>query len=504
MAHGRLRTFQMTKLRWGLIVQRADLSVQPTLTPAEEPARRPHAAFWLEVRRCVQLGAPLAIGELGWMSTYIVDALMIGRLPHSALAIGASGIGNTIYYGIVFFAIYLLNGLETIVSQAAGRGNRDECVRITAQSMWIVLLGTPVVMLLTMGAVYALPMFGVSRELTDETIRYTRVLVWSTFPLMLYMALRRLLQSINRVAFISISLVTAGAVNLLGDWLLVFGHWHLPALGLEGSGAATICVRVWMLAVLLVGTVLALKQIDVRPTVAMLRPNATRLKSLLHIGWPSGLQFSLELGISTFTTILCAKLSVLAVASQQVALDLNAFVYMVPAGMSYAAMIRGGQAAGRNEIASVKRTTNATLFATLSFTALTSALFISIPHRLAALYTNDPHVVSAAAPLFYISAFLVPLDAIFVIQSASFTGLGDTRTPMWCSIVSNWMIGMPLAYYIGFPLGHGMLGLWVGRAIASFTSAAVISFFWWRRMRLESRVGAPSLVLPILATAAAS
>ncbi len=367
--------------------------------------------------------------------------------------------------------------------------------------MWIVLVGTPAVMLVTMGAVHALPMFGVSRELTEETIRYTRVLVWSTLPLMLYMVLRRLLQSINRVAFISISLVTAGAANLLGDWLLVFGHWHLPALGLAGSGAATILVRLWMLAILLVGAVIALKQIDVRPTMAMLRPDASRLKLLLHIGWPSGLQFSLELGISTFTTILCAKLSTLAVASQQVALDLNAFVYMVPAGMSYAALIRGGQAAGRNDIASVKRATNATLFATLSFTALTSALFLSIPHRLASMYTNDPHVVAAATPLFYISALLVPLDALFVIQASAFTGLGDTRTPMRSSIVCNWMIGMPAAYYLGFPLGHGILGLWVGRAIASFTSATVLSFFWWRRMRLESRIGAPSLVVPILAPA---
>ena len=464
------------------------------------PARevKPRAAFWLEVRRCVQLGAPLAVGELGWMSTYIVDALMIGRLPDSALAIGASGIGNTVYYGIVFFAIYLLNGLETIVSQAAGRGNRDECVRITAQSMWIVLLGTPAVMLLSMGAVHALPLFGVGRELTDETIRYTRVLIWSTPPLMLYMALRRLLQSINRVAFISISLITAGAVNWLGDWLLVFGHWHLPALGLVGSGAATIAVRFWMLLVLLVGTVFALRQINVRPTLAMMRPDAARLKALLQIGWPSGLEFSLELGISTFTTVLCARLSTLAVASQQVALDLNAFAYMVPLGMSYAALIRSGQAAGRGELAGVKRATNATLFVTLSLTACTSAAFCAFPHRLASLYTNDLHVVSLAAPLFYISALLVPSDAVFVIHASSFTGIGDTRTPMWVSIVCNWLVGMPVAYWLAFPLGHGMLGLWTGRAIASVTSAAALTLFWWRRMRLESRTGAPSLMVSIL------
>ncbi len=432
------------------------------------------------------------------MSTYIVDALMIGRLPHSALAIGASGLGNTVYYGIVFFAIYLLNGLETIVSQAAGQGNRDECVRITAQSMWIVLFGTPAVMLLTTAAVHALPVFGVSRELTDETIRYSRVLVWSTLPLMLYMALRRLLQSINRVAFISVSLITAGAVNWLGDWLLVLGHWHFPSLGLVGSGLGTILVRCWMLLVLVLGTVIALRQIDVRPTLAMLRPDTARLKALLQIGWPSGLEFSLELGISTFTTILCARLSTLAVASQQVALDLNAFAYMVPLGMSYAALIRSGQAAGRGELKAVKRAAKATSFVTLSFTACTSAAFCLFPHRLASLYTNDPRVVALAAPLFYISALLVPADALFVIHASSFTGLGDTRTPMWVSIVCNWIIGMPVAYWLAFPLGHGMLGLWTGRAIASVSSGLVLTLLWQRRMRVQSRRDAPSLALPLL------
>lgn len=433
------------------------------------------------------------------MSTYIVDALMIGRLPHSALVIGASGVGNTIYYGIVFFAIYLLNGLETIVSQAAGRGNRDECLRITAQSMWIVLAATPLVMLLTMGTVHALPLFGIGRELTDETLRYTRVLIWSTPMLMLYMALRRMLQSINRVAFISISLATAAAVNWLGDWVLIFGHWHMPAMGLAGSGAATIVVRFWMLAVLLVGTGIALRQTGMVPRLAMLRPDATRLKSLLQIGWPSGLEFSLELAISTFTTVLCAKLGTQFVAAQQVALDINAFVYMVPAGMSYAAMIRGGQAAGRNDLPWVKRAVQATLLIAMSYAALAGTAFVLLPHRLASLYTTDVQVVGLAVPLFYICAVLVPFDALFVIHAASFTGLGDTRTPLYVSLVCNWAIGMPMGYLLAFPMGHNVLGLWFGRAIASVLSGAVLTFFWQRRMRLETHGHTRSLALPMLA-----
>lgn len=212
-------------------------------SPAPSDPARAQAAPDLrtEVRLTTALGVPLALGELGWMSTYIVDALMIGRLHDSALPIAASSLGNTIFYAIVFCAIYLLNGLETLIAQAFGRGEREECVFLLAQSFWIALVATPLVMLATLGMLHLLPRFGTPAGLVAETQRYTRVLIWSAPPLMAYMALRRFLQSINRVALVSISLITGSPVNFLFDWIFMFGHAGSPAMGIAGSGWST-CV----------------------------------------------------------------------------------------------------------------------------------------------------------------------------------------------------------------------------------------------------------------------
>ena len=462
------------------------------------PDTNPRAALWREIRSCARLGSPLALGELGWMSTYIVDALVIGRLPHSALPIAASGLGNTIFSAVAFLAIYMLNGLETIVAQAAGRGDRSECVRISLQSMWIVIVATPLVMLLTYAITYMLPVFGVEHELAAQTLRYNSVLLWSTAPLMVYMALRRFLQSIDRVGLISFSLVSAGGVNLLFDWLLVFGHWHLPRLELVGSGAATIVVRFWMLSILIYATVKACREIGVWPSMAMLRPNGKRIRALLSIGWPSGVQFSTELCISMMLTVWCGRLGVLVTAAQQVTMDLNAFVYMVPAGLSYAAMIRTGQAAGRNDLGSVKRALRATLLIAMSYCGFASLLFASFAHPLAALYTNDVHVVGAAVPLFWLCVLLIPADALFVVHAAAMTGLGDTRTPLWVSLGCNWVVGMPMAYILAFPLGGSVFGLWVGKVFASVTSGLLLAYLWRRRMRAESLVGKPALTVTML------
>jgi MATE family multidrug resistance protein len=331
--------------------------------PLRPDYSRAHEAKSLrsEIGYTLRLGGPLALGELGWMSTYIVDALMIGRLANSPLAISASSLGNTIFYAIVFCAIYLMNGLETLIAQAYGQGDTSEGVILLAQSFWIVVVGTPLVMLSTLAALPLLPHLGTPPEIVAETARYVKPLVWSTAPLMAYMALRKFLQSVDRVLLITVSLVTASFVNWLGDYAFLFGHFGFKPMGVAGSAWGTLVVRFWMLGLLAVGTCLAVRQQGQQLTWSMLRPDGRRLKLLLGIGWPSGLQTLTELGVSTYTSILCARLGTILLAAHQVVLDLNAFVYQVPLGLAYATVTRVGQSAGRNSLPEVRRATNASL-----------------------------------------------------------------------------------------------------------------------------------------------
>lgn len=448
------------------------------------------------------LGAPLALGELGWMSTYIVDALMIGRMHNSALPIAASSLGNTIFYALVFCAIYLLNGLETLIAQAFGQAKEDECVYLLIQAFWIVLVAAPLVMGAALGSLYLLPRFGTPPEIVAETSHYVRALVWSTVPLMAYMALRRFLQSINRVALISVSLVTASVVNFIFDWAFLFGHLGAHAMGVAGSGWSTCVVRIYMLLLLVGGTVWAIRHDGYHVRASMFRPDWPRLKALLGIGWPSGIEYFEELGISTYLSILCSRLGTVLLAAHQVVLDLNAFVYQVPNGMSYATIIRVGQSAGRNNLTQVKRAATASLWLCLGFMAIAATVFAAGARFWAGLYTNSPEVVAAAAPIFGICAFLLLGDTLFVVLASALTGLGDTRTPLFVSLLWNWGIGMPLAYLLGFHYGMTLRGLWIGRSVGSVGSGLSLLFLWrWKLRRNVEAERVPSLNL--LATAPA-
>ncbi len=435
------------------------------------------------------------------MSTYIVDAVMVGRMPHSALAISASSLGNTIFYAIAFSAIYLMTGLETLVAQAYGRGEKAECARTLAQSMWFVVVGTPVVMVATLGCIPLLTRFGTSAEIVAETSRYLHALIWSTAPLLLYMALRRYLQSIDRVTLVMISLLTANVVNLVGDWALLYGHLGFRSMGIAGSGWATCAVRVYMAGLLMAGVWKSSRVSGPRSSWRMLRPDFTRLRVLGQIGWPIAVEGLADLGVSTYMSILCARLGATMLAAHQVVLDLDAFVYMVPLGLSYATVVRVGQSAGRGSLPQVRRSAKASLILGMTFITLAAMAFAGLPHLWASIYTNDPAVIAVAAPIFLICGFLQLGDAANVIFCYALIGLGDTRTPMVVNIVWYWALGMPLSYWLAFGDGLTLKGLWYGHAFAAIGSAITLAVLWQLRLRRAetsgSRADARTLMFPI-------
>lgn len=441
-----------------------------------------------ELAATARLGLPLALGELGWMSTYIVDALLVGRLADSASAIAASSLGNTIFYALAFFVISALNGLETRIAQAFGRGAKQECVRLLVQGFWIVVVGTPLVIASTLGAVRLLPHLGTPDAITVETGRYLRALVWSTPPLMAYMVLRRWLQSINRVALVTVSLVTASLVNLVADWAFLFGHLGIPAMGVAGSAWATCVVRVYMLLMLVLGAAHAFSADGLRLEARMLAPSGSRLKSLLGLGWPSAVESVTELGVSTCLSLLCARLGTVLLAAHQVVLDLSAFAYQAPAGLSYATVARVGQSAGRKSEAQVQRATNASLWLGLVYAVVTASVLAALSRPLAAFYTNSTDVVTDAAPILALCAISLISDTLFVIIASALTGVGDTRTPMVVSLIWSWGIGMPMAYMLAFRLGHGLSGLWFGRVVGSVGAGLTLLACWRRRLTRVARI----------------
>ena len=437
----------------------------------------------VELRPTIQLAMPLVLAEIGWMSMAIVDTMMVGRLPDSAVAIGAVSLGSILFHTLSFFGGGLLIGLDTLVSQAFGAGRREDCHRSLVNSIYLSFVMTPPLLGLIWLAGPMLAPFRVDPKVLGFAISYTRALAWGLLPLLLYFALRRCLQAMNLVKPVAFALVTANLVNALGNWVLIYGKWGAPALGLVGSGWSTSIARAYMAAVL-VGYLL---WYDRKHRTDLLRtpiePDLRRIRRLIALGLPAGLQITLEIGVFTVATALIGRLGAVPLASHQIAMNTIAFTYMIPLGISSAAAVRVGQALGRKDPNGAADAGGTAIVFGAAFMSLAAIALVVFPRWIARIFTPDEAVIRTAINLLAAGAAFQLFDGIQTVATGALRGAGDTRTPMVCHLAAYWFIGLPLGAWLCFRRGWGAIGLWVGLSLALILIGCVLLMVWQRKVR---------------------
>jgi MATE family multidrug resistance protein len=436
-----------------------------------------------EARPTLRLALPLVLAELGWMSMAIVDTMMVGRLPDSALAMGAVSLGSAIFIVLALFGEGLLLGLDTLVAQAFGAGKRADCHRSLINGVYLSIALTPILS----APIWLMPRFlnsiHVTPSLVAETIPYTNALTWGLLPLLLYFAVRRCLQAMSMVRPVAFALVTANIVNAVGNWILIYGKWGAPAMGTVGSGWSTAIARIYM-AALLIGY---LFWYDRKHRTELLKTpieiDLNRIKQLIALGIPAAIQFTLETGVFATVTTMIAKLGPVPLATHQIALNTVSFTYMVPLGISSAAAVRVGQALGRKDPSGAGAAGGTAIFIGAAFMTLAGVVLLVVPRWIARIYTNDEVVIRNTTLLLAAGAAFQLFDGIQSVATGALRGAGDTRTPMLCHFTAYWVIGLPLGYWLCFHLGWGALGLWVGLSLALILIGIVLLAVWRRKVR---------------------
>lgn len=434
-----------------------------------------NAGLRTEISPMIRLALPLVFAEIGWMAMGVEDTMFVGRV--SAQAMGAVGLGTMLFYGISIFASGLLLGLDTVVSQSFGAGNRDDCRHSLISGFWLSLFLIPLVM----GAIWLLTPLLVTLHIDPSVMSamtpYLRVLNWSAPTLILFFGFRRYLQSINIVRPIMITLLTANLVNIFCNWVFVFGNLGAPALGAEGSAWATFISRIYMAAAL--GAVIWKNEPGL-PHVSW-KPDFARVKELLRLGAPAAGQIGLETGVFAVVTVLIGKLGATSLAGHQIAMQTISMTYMMPLGISSAAAVRVGHAIGRGDHEGMARAGWTALGLGAAAMSCAAMALLIFPYWIARIFTPEAHVIAAGVVLLRIAAFFQLFDGLQVVATGALRGAGDTRTPMFCHFTGYWVIGLPLGSLLCFRFGMGAAGLWIGLSVGLVVIGVVLVEVWRRK-----------------------
>jgi MATE family multidrug resistance protein len=443
-----------------------------------------------EWQALLRIAIPVVLAELGWMFMTIVDMVMVGRLGPAA--IGSVGVGNAIYYAPALFGIGILLGLDTVVSQAYGSGDFDECHRWLAQGVYLAATYTPLCMLLVWAASHWVYAWGVTPEVANLSGQYVRVLNLSTLALLLYAAFRRYLQGVGRARIVTFALISANLFNWAGNWALIYGKWGAPAMGVRGSALSTLLARIYMTAVL----VFAAWQNEARRGHPLFRrwaaPQLARLGKLLRLGAPAAAQIVLEVGAFGGATVLAGRLAPEALAAHQIALNWASITYMVPLGVSAAAAVSVGHAVGAGDPPRARRAGWLGIFTGIVFMGMAAAVFLVFPRQLLLVYTGNRAVLRLGIPLLGLAGAFQIFDGIQGVSTGALRGLGETRIPMFANLIGYWLFGLPLGYVLCFHEGWGIYGLWSGLTLALVLISVIILLRWQR----ESRRLAGALLAP--------
>jgi len=438
-----------------------------------------------ELRPMIGLAAPVVAAELGWIAMGLVDTLMVGRL--GADAIGAVGLGSILFVAVAVFAMGTLLGLDPLVAQAFGAKDLRDCHRWLVDGVWLAALIALPLVALTLAINALLPFWGLPPSVLRLTQPYLRILAWSLPPLLLYVAFRRYLQALGIVGPAMVALILANVVNIVVNWILIFGRFGAPALGVRGAAYATLLSRVFMAAYLFLIIVGREAHTTPRLSQTPFGFEAARLKRLLVLGLPAAGQAVLEVGVFAAATALAGRVSTDALAAHQIALNMVAVTFMVPFGLASAAAVRVGHAVGRRDAAGVRSAGWTAIAIGVGFMSAAAIVFLVVPEPLIRAFTNNPEVIQTGVGLLFVAALFQLFDGLQGVTTGVLRGLADTRTAMLWNLAGHWFLGLPLGYTLCFVAGRGVVGLWWGLSAGLIVCGLALLIVWIRKGNSDLR-----------------
>jgi len=438
------------------------------------------SSYRSEARTSFLLAYPVMISMLGQVMTGVADSIMIGWT--GAVPLAASSLANVFFSVLLFFGVGVSYSITPIVAEASGAGDERSIIEALRHGLLINVVVGIILMALVFGGQGALRHIGQPADVVELAIPYLLIITLSIFPTMVFQSFRQFAEGLHRTRMAMVIMITSNLLNVGLNYVLIYGIWIFPELGLNGAGWATLIARVVMAAWMAAYVYYSRWFVAFRDGFRLGSYSKALINRMLHIGIPAGAQFIFEAAAFGFSAVMMGWLGANTLAAHQIAINLATVSYMTTSGLGAAATIRVGTFLGQRDGVAARRAGFTLIGLAVGVMLLWAVAFIVGKNFLPSLYINDDAVLSIAAPLMVIAGFFQLSDGMQVVCAGALRGLQDVKVPSLLIFVAYWVLALPIGYLLAFPLGYGAIGIWLGLLLGlTLTAGAMV----WRFNRLS-------------------
>lgn len=426
-----------------------------------------------ELKQIMILAVPLILAQMVQMAMAVIDTVMAGRID--ALALAAIALGAGIWSFTMLCGVGLMLALSPTISQHVGANNHRLIREELRQGIWLSLLLGFVLIGLMLAIGQSLPLLGVKEDIIPEAQRYLLWVSWSMPFTCLYMVPRAFNESMgNTLPMLWIWLLLL-PLNVLGNYIFMYGKFGFPALGAPGAGLSTGILQTLAFFMLAAYTLKASRYQSYNLARRMTLPDWAHIGVLFNLGLPICIGLAMEAGMFMVSTLLMGRFGAETVAGHQIALNIASITFMIPLGIAQALTVRVGRAIGAGDMPGARQRGQLGIVLCGGLMAVSGLCLWLFGESLAALYSRDNAVVAIGAHFLMFAALFQLGDGLQIGASGVLRGYKDTRIPMFINTVSYWLVGLASGVYLSMYTSLGADGLWIGIVIGLFTAALVLN-----------------------------
>lgn len=424
----------------------------------------------------IALAGPVIISQLGQTLVQTADTIIVGKFV-GTIPLAAVSLVHSVFIVVMVIGLGISYGLTPLIAKENGKGDKRSCGKLLSNSLWLNIVTAFILFaLVNFGSMYAMEHLDQDPRVVETAKPYLLVLMISIMPLMIFNTFKQFAEGLGFTRQAMNITIWGNVLNIILAILFVKGFWIIEPMGIVGVGYATLIDRILMMLVMSAYVLRSKNFKDYTKEFKWLHVSRERISSIFKIGAPVAMQYVFEIGAFAVAAIMAGQIGALEQASHQVAITLASMSYMMATGIASAATIKTGHSFGKKNIQRVSRFAKISYKLVLAFMIICALIFTVFNQQLPLLFSDDLSVITISAQLLIIAGLFQLFDGTQVVGLGILRGMGDVNIPTIITFVAYWIIGIPMAYFMGIYLNIGIKGIWYGLTLGLLTSSLLLYF----------------------------